>query len=116
MSQKRRRRNQHEWHNPTKVKFIPAITGEENVFEFFKDVFPVKFIQDELPGIKSFFEAPEWFRSDLDPTFQVYPDPDPIFKSAQLIWQTLSVYNGQDLPRLSMEKNMYVVKDEFDDF
>jgi hypothetical protein len=52
----------------------------------------------------------------LDPTFQVYPDPDPIFISAQLIWQTLSVYNGQDLPRLSMEKNMYVVKDEFDDF
>jgi hypothetical protein len=33
--------------------------GEENVYEFFKDVFPVKFIQDELPGIKSFFEAPE---------------------------------------------------------
>jgi len=30
----------------TKVKTIPAIMGEENVYEFFKDVFPVKFIQD----------------------------------------------------------------------
>jgi len=38
----------------------------------------------------------EWFNPDLDPTIQVFPDPDPtLFKPGQLInWQIISVQNG----------------------